>query len=417
MILVMKVKSWTKLILSIALAQSAGAIGSLFTFSAIPTWYAFLNKPSFSPPNWLFGPVWTILYTMIGISFYLIWVNYKKKDSWAIKFFIFHLVLNSLWSIIFFGAKNLGLAFAEIIIMWSTIVYMIKNFYKINKWSSYLLIPYLLWVSFASILNFAVWRLNPDVSVKNIFAQDFNFTKAREDFIFTEDNYKKDLADFELKKASYKKNNTLSLKEELRASLYKLIGSRNNLIKNYLTMLRIKTLESVGVDNSVKESIYSKIDPEVSWFDSRKNNYTNDTNLEDLVNKSKEEDSRFKTDTLPIINFTLAHLSLGQIKNLRDENLKIYTSLKKESSDLVTLGRADANLFDRWFSDIDHELNNISEIENSSLIQINLILDKDIYKRQSAYKKAIEILGTSNQSLLKLNGFIKELDGVISSKR
>lgn len=160
MLLMIKIKSWSKLVISILIAQSAGFIGTFFTIGAIPTWYAFLNKPTFSPPNWLFGPVWTILYTMIGISFYLIWINYKKNNSWAIKFFIFHLLLNSMWSIIFFGLKNLSLALIEIVILWSSILYMIKNFYKINKLSSFLLIPYLLWVSFASILNLSIWMLN-----------------------------------------------------------------------------------------------------------------------------------------------------------------------------------------------------------------------------------------------------------------
>ena len=160
MLLMIKIKSWSKLVISIFIAQSAGLIGTFFTIGAIPTWYAFLNKPTFSPPNWLFGPVWTILYTMIGISFYLIWINYKKNNSWAIKFFIFHLLLNSMWSIIFFGLKNLSLALIEIVILWSSILYMIKNFYKINKLSSFLLIPYLLWVSFASILNLSIWMLN-----------------------------------------------------------------------------------------------------------------------------------------------------------------------------------------------------------------------------------------------------------------
>jgi tryptophan-rich sensory protein len=96
-----KIKSWPKLFISIALSQSVGLIGSLFTFSAIPTWYVLLNKPSFSPPNWLFGPVWTMLYTLIGISFYKIWINSKNKNSFELRFFLFHLFLNAIWSIIF----------------------------------------------------------------------------------------------------------------------------------------------------------------------------------------------------------------------------------------------------------------------------------------------------------------------------
>lgn len=408
-----KIKSWSKLIFSIFLTQSAGAIGTIFTISAIPTWYALLNKPIFSPPNWVFGPVWTILYTLVGISMYLIWIN--KKGS--LKLFLLHLFLNAIWSPIFFGLKNLGLAFFVIILMDISLLVIIKNFYKVNKIAGYLLIPYLLWISFASLLNLSIWKLNPNNTVVNIFAQDFTFTKAREDYVFTKDNYKKDLFDYNLKKDSYNKNPTLSLKEELRLSLYKFVGTRNNLIKNYLTMLRIKTLESTSIENSQKESIYTKIDPEVVWFGDRKNSYTNNTNLEDLLNKSKEEDLRYERDSLPIIYFTLAHISLGEVRTIKDSHIKIYNNLKNEADTLVKLGRADAGLFDRWFKDIELELNNISEIEKNTLTQIDKIFSGEDYLRDGAYKNAIEELEPSKASLLKLNGFIKELENVLESKR
>lgn len=108
------------LLASILIAQLAGAIGSFFTISAIPTWYAGLTKPFFSPPNWVFGPVWTLLYTLMGISAYLVWRKYRfgKKSSVFWRVYAAQLVLNALWSIIFFGSKQLGLAFIEILIMW-----------------------------------------------------------------------------------------------------------------------------------------------------------------------------------------------------------------------------------------------------------------------------------------------------------
>lgn len=143
------------LVLSIGLCLGAGVLGSFFTFSAIPDWYAALNKPSFSPPNWIFGPVWTTLYIMMGISLYLVWQ--KKKVPlvfWA------QLFLNAIWSIIFFGMKNPGLALIDIIALWITIVLTIKSFSKISKPAGYLLIPYLLWVSFAAILNLSIVLLN-----------------------------------------------------------------------------------------------------------------------------------------------------------------------------------------------------------------------------------------------------------------
>lgn len=144
-----------KLILSIGLCLGAGIVGSFFTISAIPNWYSTLNKPVFSPPNWIFGPVWTILYILMGISLYLVW---QKKKIPSI--FWVQLILNALWSIIFFGMQNPLLAMVDIIALWIAIILTIKAFYKISKPSVYLLIPYLLWVSFALILNYSIWVLN-----------------------------------------------------------------------------------------------------------------------------------------------------------------------------------------------------------------------------------------------------------------
>lgn len=151
-----------KFIVSIALCFLVAFLGSALTLSSIPTWYAQLNKPFFSPPNWIFGPVWTILYFLMGISLYIIWsknLKNKKKED-AIKVFIFQLTLNLLWSLVFFGLHQPLLALITIFILWISIFMTIKSFYKISKVSSYLLIPYILWVSFASILNLAIAVLN-----------------------------------------------------------------------------------------------------------------------------------------------------------------------------------------------------------------------------------------------------------------
>ncbi len=152
---------WKKFILAILLCEGAGIIGSIFTVSAIPTWYATLNKPSFSPPNWLFGPVWTILYLLMGISLYLIW---KSKPSllkgFTEKLFYTQLLLNAAWSVIFFGMQQPLVAFLEIILMWIMIALTIMSAKKLNKTAAYLLIPYLLWVSFATLLNGAIVLLN-----------------------------------------------------------------------------------------------------------------------------------------------------------------------------------------------------------------------------------------------------------------
>jgi translocator protein len=154
-------KNILKLIASVVISQAAGAIGSLFTVQNIPTWYAGLNKPSFNPPNYIFGPVWISLYFLMGIAFFLVW---KKAETHNIRvpaaLFIVQLVLNALWSILFFGMKNPALGFIEIIIMWIFIVLCILKFYPVSKTAAWLMIPYLLWVSFAAVLNFKIWMLN-----------------------------------------------------------------------------------------------------------------------------------------------------------------------------------------------------------------------------------------------------------------
>ena len=153
--------NWLKLIISLILPQLAGIIGSLFTIKSIPIWYAALDKPSFNPPGWIFGPVWITLYIMMGISFYLIWIKNDLPNFGLItSVFILQLALNAFWSIIFFGLHSPFYALVEIVSLWISILICIILFYKVSKISAYLMIPYLLWVSFASILNFYIWKLN-----------------------------------------------------------------------------------------------------------------------------------------------------------------------------------------------------------------------------------------------------------------
>lgn len=150
-----------KLLASIALPLGLGAIAGLFTADAVPGWYETLNKPSFNPPNGLFGPVWTILYLLMGISFFLIWeLNPSKKRNLAIIVFLIQLGLNFCWSFIFFYYKLIGLALIEIVILWMSIFSMLYFFHKIKPLATYMNIPYLLWVTFAMILNTSYYFLN-----------------------------------------------------------------------------------------------------------------------------------------------------------------------------------------------------------------------------------------------------------------
>jgi translocator protein len=153
-----KVYEALKLLGCIILSMAAGFIGTIFTATGPGSWYANIIKPSFNPPNWIFGPVWTTLYVMMGIALYLILKT--KNNKKAITLFGIQLVLNTLWTIIFFGLQNPLIAFIEIIILWVFILLTILEFYKKSKIAAYLMIPYILWVTFASILTLAITILN-----------------------------------------------------------------------------------------------------------------------------------------------------------------------------------------------------------------------------------------------------------------
>lgn len=156
-------KHLPKLIISIIGCQLVGILGSVFTVSAIPTWYVTVNKPFFAPPSWIFGPVWTLLYFMMGVSLYLIWKQgwQKNKVKIAIKYFLAQLALNFLWSPVFFGLRSPSLGLVVIVALWVLIVMTMKKFYPLSKLAFYLLVPYLLWVSFATLLNGGIVVLNP----------------------------------------------------------------------------------------------------------------------------------------------------------------------------------------------------------------------------------------------------------------
>lgn len=147
------------LALSILIPQLAAIFGSIFTTPSINTWYASLNKPPITPPNWFFAPMWTTLFLLMGIALYFIWNN-KKKTKLALTLFGIQLCLNALWSLIFFGLQSPLFGLIEIIFLWFFILITIIEFRSIDKKAAYLLIPYLAWVTIATILNFSIVWLN-----------------------------------------------------------------------------------------------------------------------------------------------------------------------------------------------------------------------------------------------------------------
>jgi len=151
-----------KLVVSILVCQLAGVIGGLFTASSVDTWYATLIKPAFNPPNWLFSPVWITLYALMGVALFLVWRQRLQTEGVKIALIVFglQLTLNTLWSLLFFGLKVPLPAFIEIVILWCLILITILKFKKISRLAWLFLVPYLLWVGFATVLNFFLWYLN-----------------------------------------------------------------------------------------------------------------------------------------------------------------------------------------------------------------------------------------------------------------
>ncbi len=151
-----------KLVIAIAIPLIVGSTSGFFTITGVESWYQTIQKPSWNPPSWIFGPVWTSLYIMMGIALFLIWKSPLSSDvkRTAILLFAIQLVLNFFWSFIFFNQHQIGWAFVEIIALWLFILLTIFAFAKINTTAAWLLVPYISWVSFASILNFTIWKLN-----------------------------------------------------------------------------------------------------------------------------------------------------------------------------------------------------------------------------------------------------------------
>jgi len=157
-----KLPYWLKIFIGILVCNAVGLLASSVTLPAIPTWYADLNKPPFNPPNWLFGPVWTTLYTLMGISAAAIWHAdvADRAKKFALALFGIQLMLNGIWSFLFFGFQSPLLAFIEILFLLVAIIFTFLRFKEIKAWTGWLLLPYLAWVTFASILTLSIYILN-----------------------------------------------------------------------------------------------------------------------------------------------------------------------------------------------------------------------------------------------------------------
>lgn len=151
-----------KLIIAIAIPLLVGGLSGIATARGVRDWYPMLVKPPFNPPSWIFGPVWTLLYILMGVAAYLVWRQGWERDTvkLALVLFALQLLLNGLWSVLFFGSRSPGLAFAEIILLWVAIAATLVVFWGVRPLAGALLLPYEAWVTFAAVLNGSIWILN-----------------------------------------------------------------------------------------------------------------------------------------------------------------------------------------------------------------------------------------------------------------
>jgi len=146
---------------AVVLVGAAALVGSLFSYDGTSEWYRQLEKPEWNPPSWVFGPVWTFLYILIALSAWVIWLRRDRANVWpALVVFVVQLLLNALWSVLFFGLRRPDLALVEIVLLLAVIVANLVVFWRISRLAGALLIPYLIWTGFATVLNYMIWRLN-----------------------------------------------------------------------------------------------------------------------------------------------------------------------------------------------------------------------------------------------------------------
>jgi tryptophan-rich sensory protein len=157
----MKPSRYSALVGFVAASFAAAAIGGAATATSVTTWYRDLNKPSWNPPDWIFGPVWTLLYILMAVAAWRVWRRSEPDEARrTLGFFSGQLVLNAIWSVLFFGLRRPGAAFAEVLLFWATLVLLLVRFWRVDRLAAALWSPYVAWVSFASVLNGTVWWLN-----------------------------------------------------------------------------------------------------------------------------------------------------------------------------------------------------------------------------------------------------------------
>jgi hypothetical protein len=242
----------------------------------------------------------------------------------------------------------------------------------------------------------------------NVRAQTFDFNKAYQDYQFSLGTYQSAYSAYEASKDFYLTNQTLTLKEDVRKKTLLMLKERDQLTAVYLTMLRMKIVETKGISNDDKATVYGRIDPEVKWYQEHLKSYQDGDPLEDLFSKSKEVEGRYKATTLPIIYDSLFNISLGAEVGMQGDMSLIYSDLKGIVDARVTSGNLDMNPFNRWFTDIDALIQTLNKNNELAKTQIAKVYGQ-YFSLLGAYNTSTGTLESSKTSLAQLNNFLIEV--------
>ena len=254
------------------------------------------------------------------------------------------------------------------------------------------------------------------ISIQLAHAQTFDFAKAYQDYQYTLSVYNQSFADYQDARDFYLKNPTLTLKEDARKKTLTMLRNRDELMKVYLTALRMKIVETQGLDSDDKNNIFGKIDAEVAWYQDHEKNYLDNDPLENLFGKSSESESRYKTNTSPISYEALFYVSLGTEQGLRTAQEDIYKNLRSIIDQDVAAGKYDINPFNRWFTDIESVIQELNQNEDKARKSIQKMYDQNYIQPTSTFNASIDPLNSSIDLLSQLNRFLVEVTTSIQNQ-
>lgn len=251
---------------------------------------------------------------------------------------------------------------------------------------------------------------------KTTHAQDFNFDKAYQDYVYSLTLHSQAKSDYEKAKTFYLANPTLTLKEDARKKTLAYVLAQDEILRVYLQALRMKIIEIKGLNSQEKDTVVAKLDSEIAWFKTHKEVFKEGDPLEDLFNKEKETESRYASDTAPIIYDALWTASYGEIASIRNLQEGVYKTLNNSINLGVSEGTLKIDPFNRWFSDIENMIKQMDSVNAKSKAKIVKLYDGSSFSPKSTYQSAIEELAPNTANLKQMNGFLEELLNTINSE-